>query len=65
MAGGTTPHAIQTPENNSFLGTYFRNRLNLASGAPVATQDLLRYGRTDIVIYKIADDEYHMDFSKP
>ena len=63
--GGTIPHAIQTPENNSFLGVYFRNRLGLAKGAPVTTQDLNRYGRTDVTIYKITDDEYHMDFAKP
>lgn len=62
---GTIPHAIQTPENNSFLGVYFRNRLGLAKGAPVTTQDLNRYGRTDVTIYKITDDKYHMDFAKP
>lgn len=64
-AGGTIPHAIHTPENNSLLGIYFRNRLGLASGAPVTKQDLLNYGRTDVVISKIADDDYFMDFSKP
>lgn len=63
--GGNVPQAIETPENNSLLGTYFRNRLGLASGAFVTKQDLERYGRTSVFIYKIDDDDYYMDFSKP
>jgi hypothetical protein len=34
----------------------------LANGAFVKKQDLERYGRTDVVFYKIGD-EYYMDFS--
>ncbi|MDR0908706.1 MAG: NgoFVII family restriction endonuclease [Spirochaetaceae bacterium] len=55
---GSTLH---TPQNNSFLGEYFRNRLGLANGAFVTKQDLERYGRTDVEFYKIGD-EYYMDF---
>jgi hypothetical protein len=52
---------IHTPQNNSYLGEYFRNRLELANGAFVTRQDLERYGRTNVVFYKIGD-EYYMDF---
>jgi hypothetical protein len=53
---------LHTPQNNSYLGEYFRNRLGLANGVFVTKQDLERYGRTDVVFYKIGD-EYYMDFS--
>lgn len=55
--------AIHTPHNNSLLGEYFRNRLSLASGIPVSKDDLLRYGRTDVDIYKIDEETYFLDFS--
>jgi hypothetical protein len=55
--------AIETPYNNSLLGTYFRSRLGLASGAPVSISDLRKYGRTDVDFYKIDDETYYMDFS--
>lgn len=54
-------HAIHTPQNNSYLGEYFRNRLGLVNGAFVTKRDLERYKRTDVVFYKIGD-EYYMDF---
>jgi hypothetical protein len=57
--------AIHTPHNNSLIGEYFRNRLGLANGAPVKLDDLLRYGRTDLVFYKIDDETYYLDFSVP
>jgi hypothetical protein len=52
---------IHTPQNNSYLGEYFRHRLGLANGAFITKQDLERYGRTDVVFYKVGD-EYYMDF---
>jgi hypothetical protein len=52
---------IHTPQNNSYLGEYFRNRLGLANGVFITKQDLERYGRTDVVFYKVGD-EYYMDF---
>ncbi len=57
--------AIHTPQNNSLIGEYFRNRLGVPNGAPVKLEDLLRYGRTDISFYKIDDETYFMDFSAP
>jgi hypothetical protein len=49
--------------NNALIGEYFRYRLNLRNGAPVNLEDLLRYGRTDVDIYKIDEENYFMDFS--
>ena len=55
--------AIETPQNNSLLGAYFRKRLNLKSGSFVRKEDLIAYGRTDVKFYKIDDETYFMDFS--
>ena len=57
--------ALHTPQSNSQMGEYFRNRLGLPNGAPVVLEDLLRYGRTDVSFYKIDDETYYMDFSVP
>lgn len=57
--------AIHTPHNNSSIGEYFRRRLQVPSGAPVRLTDLQRYGRSDIVFYKLDDESYFMDFSPP
>lgn len=55
--------AIHTPHNNSLLGEYFRNRLGIANGVAVQTEDLTNYGRHDVCFYKIDDETYYMDFS--
>ncbi len=55
--------AIETPNNNSLIGKYFRYRLGVELGAPVTKDHLLSYGRTDITFYKIDDENYQMDFS--
>lgn len=55
--------AIATPYSNALLGQYFRERLGLASGALVRHEDLTRYGRTDVTIYKIDQENYYLDFS--
>lgn len=55
--------AIQTPQNNSLIGEYFRSRLGLANGALVTRADLERYGRTDVTFTKIDDETFYMDFS--
>ena len=61
--GGTVPHAIHTPLNNSDMGLYFRYRLGVPSGAFVTKADLDNYGRTDVIIYKLDAETYYMDFS--
>jgi hypothetical protein len=60
---GDEGQAIETPQDNSILGRYFRERLGLPSGAFVSTEDLRRYGRMDVTFYKIDDENYYTDFS--
>ena len=57
--------AIETPEGNHILGAYFRARIGVPGGAPVAKRDLENYGRTDVTFWKIEDSTYYMDFSRP
>ncbi len=54
---------IHTPDNNSLLGIYFRNRIGVSLGNAVSREDLERYGRTDVDFYKRDDETYYMDFS--
>jgi hypothetical protein len=55
--------AITTPLSNAQLGEYFRGRLGLSNGEYVTKQALINYGRTDVVFYKIDDEQFFMDFS--
>ena len=55
--------AIETPEDNSLLGAYFRNRIGVQPGEFVTRAMLERYGRTNVEFCKIDDDEFLMDFS--
>ncbi|MCM3358675.1 restriction endonuclease PLD domain-containing protein [Psychrobacillus sp. MER TA 171] len=54
--------AIETPESNSILGRYFRERLRVPLGTRVDAQDVIDYGRTSVRVYKIDDETYFMDF---
>ena len=56
--------AIHTPLNNSHMGEYFRNRLGVPNGNPITKEHLEQYGRTDVVFYKIDEENYYMDFSQ-
>jgi hypothetical protein len=55
--------AIETPQNNSILGRYFRQRLGLDPGAFVGLDAIQHHGRTSVDFYKIDDETYFMDFS--
>ena len=59
------PKQIETSNDNSELGVYFRNRLGVPLGEKVLLEDLKRYGRTDVVFVDLEDGTYYMDFSKP
>ncbi len=61
--GGDGGKNLHTPESNSILGKYFRDRLGMGSGAYITLQDLKNYGRTDVSFIKIDDQNYYMDFS--
>lgn len=54
---------VSTPNNNSEVGLYFRNRLGVGSGDPVYKEHLEAYGRHDVCFYKIDDETYFLDFS--
>lgn len=56
---------IETPQDNSEIGRYFRQRLGLPNGAYISVSDLKRYGRTEVKFYKLDDENYVMDFSRP
>ena len=56
------PQALSTPESNRIFGLYIRHRLGLKSGALITKNDLLNYGRTDIV-FKKEGNSFYMDFS--
>lgn len=62
QAGGK---AIHTPQDNAELGRYFRQRLGLPSGHYITLTDLNRYGRTSVTFYKLDEENFAMDFSKP
>lgn len=55
--------ALQTPDDNSLLGTYFRKRLGVRSGDPVALWHLHEYGRTTVDVFKTESGLYLLDFS--
>ena len=53
---------IETPQDNSEIGRYFRNRLGLSSGAYISIKDLKKYGRYDVTFYKLDNENFVMDF---
>jgi len=57
--------AIHTPHDNSLIGEYFRSRLGVPNGAAINEDHLRNYGRFDLDFYKIDEETYFMDFSKP
>lgn len=54
--------AIHTPNNNSELGEYFRNKLGVPLGAPVTLEDLDKYGNRYVKFTKIDEEEYYMEY---
>lgn len=55
--------AIESPTDNSIIGTYFRNRLGLRPGHLVTIDYLLTYGRLSVDIHYRNDYSYFLDFS--
>lgn len=54
--------ALETPDNNALLGEYFRARLGVRPGYPVALRHLYEYGRTTVDIFRGRAGEYLLDF---
>ena len=55
--------ALQSSDDNSIMGKYFRKRIGLKVGSIVTLSDLLRYGRDSVEFKKLDEAEYFMDFS--
>jgi NgoFVII restriction endonuclease. len=55
--------AIETPNNNSELGLYFRRKLGLKSGSFVTLDDLDRFGNRFVKFTKLNEDEYYMEYN--
>ena len=58
-------HAIETPDDNSQFGTYFRNRLGVNDGEAITRKHLEDYGRHLIEFCKINCVTFRVDFSRP
>lgn len=55
--------AIESPTDNSIIGTYFRNRLGVRHGHMVTVKHLNAYGRTSVDIHYRNDYFFYLDFS--
>lgn len=54
--------ALETPNDNSILGKYFRKRLNLEPGSRIERKHLDSYGSTGVEILKVDDGNFHLSF---
>lgn len=56
--------ALETPQNNSILGEYFRMRLGVPLGAPVQLSDLLTFGSRFVLVHRLltTDDNEGYDY---
>jgi hypothetical protein len=55
--------AIETPDDNSLLGIYLRERWGVERGALVTLGHLNRYGRPDYTLIKLDDETFMLDLS--
>jgi hypothetical protein len=54
--------AIETPEDNSIIGTYFRRKLRIMPGDFVTTSALEQFGSTGVRLTRLTDDLYRLEF---
>jgi len=59
----TGRHVIQTTNDNTEFGVYFRNRLGLELGTLVTLNHLKNYGRTFFTLEKKDEETFFLDFS--
>jgi hypothetical protein len=57
--------AIETPDDNSALGLYFRKRIGVPPGEFITLANIEQYGMTNVEFVKIDNDIFFMDFSLP
>ena len=55
--------AITCPDDNSMIGRYFRERLNVEPGKPICANHFEQYGRHTVTFTKLNDELFYMDFS--
>ena len=55
--------AIETSDDNSLLGKYFRRILGVLSGTKVELAHIQAYGRSSVDFSKIDEDLYLLDYS--
>lgn len=55
--------AIETYNDNSILGRYFRQRLGVAPGEAITMEHFLNYGRTNITLTYRGPGDFYLDFS--
>lgn len=55
-------HALQTPDDNTIIGIYLRNRLSIKPGDVITKEAIEEYGRNFITISRVGDF-YYLDFS--
>lgn len=55
--------AVHSHPNNSVLGEYIRKRLGLPSGEYVTAEHFRAYGRDEVMVYKVDEGTYFMDFA--
>lgn len=64
-ASGGYGKEIEIPQDNAELGRWFRKRLGIASGTPITDAIMRNYGRETVTFYKLSEDQFFMDFSRP
>ena len=62
-ASGGYGKEIETPQDNTELGRWFRKRLGVVSGTMITPEIMNAYGRDDVTFYKISEDQFFLDFS--
>lgn len=53
---------INSTEDNSLIGKYFKKKLGVPYGEPITLQHLLDYGKTYVDFYKVDDETYLINF---
>lgn len=56
---------LRTPLRNGDLGEYLRYRMGISNGAAFTDEAFAAYGRTSVDFFRVDDETYFMDFSRP
>ena len=53
---------INSTEDNSLIGKYFKKKLGVPFGKPITLQDLEKYGKTYVDFYKVDEEDFLIEF---